>query len=382
MKGKFFAAVLIFAIIVALFLSPTKAVAQDLNITVTEKDAAIHLKPDAGSRVIQISPVGTVLEAEKKEGEWYQVKIQSRLGVIITGYIHQKFVKSEAGVEEEDLPGTEEKTEGKRALSKGDIGIGIGYVSGSFISDQSSYSFNWSENLLSKVNENGTTMTKIKNPRGVGFSFSYLLFGGIGIQLKLDYNFTEKINEAESLSDYAITWTWTDNRGPFDRSEEWGVSGEFSVIPISLNFLYKFQGEGMIIPYFSAGASYFTGKVKANSTRGLGISWEASGSQFIDYVDVPIKVDESISHFGFNVGGGLDFMFTSSIGLNLEAAYFIGKKSEYVWEHTTGSYKGNIFPDISWSIDTSMVELIKEQVSPFEVNTSFFKVQAGVKIFF
>lgn len=376
MKGKLCVLIVILALFLALFLSPRNAVAQELKIRIVEKDASVHIKPDAESRVIQISPVGTVLPAEKKIGEWYQVKIRSRLGVTLTGYIHQKYVEEITAEDEIPIPPTE-----KRA-SRGDFGVRFGFVSGSFLGDQSKYSLNWSEDLLSSVNENGTINTKIKNPLGVGVSFSYFISGGLGVQLKLDYNFTAEIKGEESQSTYTLAWSWTDGTGPYDRSKEWSVDGEFSVIPISLNFTYKVQGGGMIVPYISAGASYFFGNVKANTKRGLGITWEDAGTQFIDYVDVPLKIDESISHFGFNVGGGLDLLLSSNLGFNVEAAYFLGKKSEQVWEPVSGTYSGNNFTDRSWIIDSATIELIRREVDPLEVNTSFFKVQAGIKLLF
>ena len=68
---------------------------QKIKITVAGKDAAIHLSPDAGSRIIQSAPFGSVFEAERKTGEWYEIKLPSKLGVTITGYIHEKFVATE-----------------------------------------------------------------------------------------------------------------------------------------------------------------------------------------------------------------------------------------------------------------------------------------------
>ena len=387
MNRKLCAPIVILTLFLALFLFPGDAIAQDLKIRVAGKDASIHLKPDAESRVIQISPVGTVLDAEKKVGEWYQVKIRSRLGVILTGYIHQDYVEEITAEESEEAVtepvGEEIPTPApEKRASRGDIGIRFGFVSGSFLGEKSSYSLNWSENLLKSVNESGAISTKIQNPLGVGLSFSYFISGGLGLQLKLDYNLTSEIKREESQSTYTLTWSWTDGRGPFDRSKEWSVDGEFSVIPISLNFTYKMQGGGMLVPYISAGASYFFGNVKANTKSGLGITWEAEGSQYIDYVDVPLRIDESIGHFGFNVGGGLDLLLSSSFGLNVEAAYFLGKKIDQTWEPVSGTYSGNNFPDVSWMIDSATIELIRGQVDPLEVNTSFFKVQAGIKLLF
>jgi len=66
--------------------------APTFKIKVTAEQANIRDTPDIGSPVIQQLPEGTVLEAEKKEGEWYMVRFTRDDGLVARGYIHESLV--------------------------------------------------------------------------------------------------------------------------------------------------------------------------------------------------------------------------------------------------------------------------------------------------
>ena len=373
------------ALILGLLLS-TGLYAQKVRLVVIEEGAVVQVRPDAGSDVIQDVPLGALLEAEQKVGEWYEVKVTSRLGVSLTGYIHERFIRTDevpVTITQTPPEASPQREVRQAGIKKGEISVAAGYVSASFMNEKSTYTDNWSDGLLVGVSERGEIAHKLeKKPYGLGFSFSYLIAGGLGIQLRLDYNFTANLEAMEGGSTYTMTWSWEDGRGPFDLTDAWNVSGELSVYPISANLIYKLQSGGSLVPYFSGGVSYFLGSVKAGSTRGVGITWEAEGSQFLDYLDVPLSIDESIGHIGFNLGAGLDFLFSPGFGVNLDAAYFVGKSIEQTWQHSAGTYYGNNFTDVSWTLDQENIELLNGQVSPLDVNTSFFKIQAGIKVLF
>ena len=366
-------------------LLPAGLYAQKVKLTVVQEGAVVQVKPETGSETIQQMPLGATLEAERKVGEWYEVVVTSKLGVSLTGYIHERFIRVIQGAEPETR--TEPKTPSQRYAGparekKGDFAIGLGYVSASLMNDASSYTVNWSDGLLTSVSERGEIMHKLeKKPYGLGLSFSYLITGGLGVQFRLDYNASAKLEPVEGGSTYRMDWSWEDGRS-FDLTDAWNVDGELSVYPISANLIYKLQSGGMFVPYFSGGVSYFMGNAKASSTRGVGVTWVADGSQFLDYINVPLSIDESLSHLGFNLGAGLDVLFSPGFGVNVDAAYFIGKSSELIWQHPVGTYPGTYFPENSWSLDQDQVELLNGQVSSLEVNTSFFKIQAGIKVLF
>ncbi len=68
--------------------------APTFKIKVTAEQANIRDTPDIGSPIVQQLPEGTVLEAEKKEGEWYMVRFTRDDGLVARGYIHESLVQA------------------------------------------------------------------------------------------------------------------------------------------------------------------------------------------------------------------------------------------------------------------------------------------------
>jgi hypothetical protein len=79
------------------------------KIKVTAEQANLREKPDIGSSIVQQIPEGTILEADKKEGEWFFVRYTLEDGGVIGGYIHESLVE----VVEAGEPVRETKTGGK-----------------------------------------------------------------------------------------------------------------------------------------------------------------------------------------------------------------------------------------------------------------------------
>jgi len=67
--------------------------APSFKIKVTADQANIRDIPDIGSAILQQIPAGTILEAEKKEGEWYMVRFVRDEGTAAVGYIHESLVQ-------------------------------------------------------------------------------------------------------------------------------------------------------------------------------------------------------------------------------------------------------------------------------------------------
>jgi len=66
--------------------------ARTIKVKVTAEQANLREKPDIGSAIVQQIPEGTVLEADKKEGEWFFVRYTLEDGGVIGGYIHESLV--------------------------------------------------------------------------------------------------------------------------------------------------------------------------------------------------------------------------------------------------------------------------------------------------
>jgi hypothetical protein len=86
-------------VFLALLMVPPVAAAQEkpaptFKIKVTAEQANIRDTPDIGSPIVQQLPEGAVLEAEKKEGEWYLVRFTRDDGLVARGYIHESLVQA------------------------------------------------------------------------------------------------------------------------------------------------------------------------------------------------------------------------------------------------------------------------------------------------
>jgi hypothetical protein len=83
----------VISLIIALFILPSLGRAEEQKVKVVVEKASIRLEPSVESEIIASPAVGAVYDVERKIGEWYEIKFYSKIGVLITGYIHQMFVE-------------------------------------------------------------------------------------------------------------------------------------------------------------------------------------------------------------------------------------------------------------------------------------------------
>src|SRR5512143_1430615 len=84
--------VLILAVGALLATAAAGGQARTTRLTVTADQANLREKPDIGSSIVQAIPSGTVLEADRKDGEWYYVRYTLEDGGVIGGWIHESLV--------------------------------------------------------------------------------------------------------------------------------------------------------------------------------------------------------------------------------------------------------------------------------------------------
>jgi hypothetical protein len=77
-----------------LFFSATAILAQEApyKLKVVAEQANIRLKPDIGSIIIKQVPQGTILNSSGKQGEWYQIIIETDEKERASGYVHESLV--------------------------------------------------------------------------------------------------------------------------------------------------------------------------------------------------------------------------------------------------------------------------------------------------
>jgi hypothetical protein len=79
-------------LVLALVCAAQQTPVRPMKVKVTAEQANLREKPDIGSAIVQQIPEGTVLEADKKEGEWFFVRYTLEDGGVIGGYIHESLV--------------------------------------------------------------------------------------------------------------------------------------------------------------------------------------------------------------------------------------------------------------------------------------------------
>jgi len=379
--------------------------AEGIKVQVVVQNATIRSASNLESEIVNTPPMGSVFDVVKKTENWYEIRFKSKLGIWMTGYIHQMFVEemeADIGSEKEQEQKTEKTVptkkieippekppkprsapeEASKKLPRFELALMGGMISGTFVNTNSSYNDSWSDNLLDMVDETGHVQHELKKNFGFGASMSYFLFGGLGIQIRFDANSKAEIETQEQGSTYMISWSWTSSSDTFDSEEAWPVKGEFTLSPISFNLIYKVQTKGMFAPYVNCGLSYFTGNFKVDTTRGFGFSYMQGTFQRIEYLSLPMSVDVSLSGMGFNVGGGLDLHFSRSLALTIDASYFVKPELKEDWKVATGSYPGINFPEISWNITEELADMLGKELPQIKFTPSFFKIQGGFKISF
>jgi hypothetical protein len=113
-----------FVILVLALICPAQETpARPMKVKVTAEQANLREKPDIGSAIVQQIPEGTVLEADKKEGEWFFVRFTLEDGGVIGGYIHESLVVvvEQAAVEPARRAPERETPQRQRAAATGTI---------------------------------------------------------------------------------------------------------------------------------------------------------------------------------------------------------------------------------------------------------------------
>ena len=93
MKWTVLSLILVLAAGAALAAAAQNAPARTTRVKVTAELANLREKPDIGSSIVQQIPEGTVLEADRKDGEWYFVRYTLEDGGVIGGWIHESLVR-------------------------------------------------------------------------------------------------------------------------------------------------------------------------------------------------------------------------------------------------------------------------------------------------
>jgi len=364
---------------------PLLAQGNGTKIKVIVENASIRLKPSLESEAIEENiAVGTIYNSDKKVGEWYEIKTPSRLGVALLGYIHEMYVEvlAEAIAPQPEVRQPERRLEpppvsdlAGAGANKLEIFVGGGMGFGSFLNQATNYMDDWTIGFVNG-HEEGEIKHKVNNPFGLGLSVGYFLSEGLGFRLRLDPGFGQKISGGQSL--YAVDFSgWGDM---ISYGDEWDVSGSLSVMPLSFDLVYRFPSSSFC-PYVNAGLSMFLGSFKADTTVGWGFAWEVGPSTMtIDYAKVAASIDEKLNGLGFNLGAGFDLRLGAGLAVTLDAAYFLGKKSDFGWNVAPGLYDFKYHSGVSANFGQNTAQRLSDVLGSVQVSLSFFKVLVGIKL--
>jgi len=403
MKIKFYGRAFVSLVIISLFILPTFTHAQKQKIRVVVENATIRLKPNMENEVIGTPPVGSVFEAERKIGEWYEIRFASRVGVTLTGYVHEMFVELEKEVPKPErrvappprreavqpppppppFPRRPEEFKRFSIFLSGNIPI----YSQSVTTD---WSDSWSWQYLSSVDEGGSvTLDSKSSIPGFGGGFVVMFTQNFGIEGRIDY----MSGKVENSADYYVDWTWSAAAGGGSWSEELSTEdGDYDVtqktmrlMPISINLYARFPTDTNFIPYVSGGLSIFTGEFSAATDMGDSASWYYEilpwWYQYIDWFTYQYTIEEKINGIGGNIGAGLAIQLSPGVSVNMEARYFIGPTKSYEWVLERRTYETL---DYGFEGSDNFLDYAEELMneSPVEVKTSFPSFNIGVRIEF
>lgn len=269
--------------------------------------------------------------------------------------------------------------EEEKEFPRSNFWISTGVLLGSFVSEETIFTENWSSGLLNSVQESGTITHKFNVPMMLSAAYSYYFLGDFGLQLKVDYPFNQ--NPAEgSESSYDLAWAWNNGSGD-GINVLWPVNGEFNVIPIHLNLVFKLRNF-FITPYVSAGVTYFLGKFELNSARGYAITVTQDNVQKIDFLDLLMGMEKNIGSLGYNISGGFDFKIGPSVALTAGVSYLKAKDIELNWKVESGAYSGQLLAGQNYNLSEELADFLSASLSPFVIKMTFFQITAGLKIHF
>ncbi len=371
--------------LLAILAAAAWASSEPIKIRVKTDSAVLRLTPSPkGEIVADKIAAGTVLEAVRKAGAWFEVRHVSPLGAVITAYIH----KSDVDVVGEPpaakpAPAVRTPRAGRVPAAAGGTGLELSLGGGLAFTGakdwSADYSYSWSYSFLQYANEAGAVSLTYKNPAGLGLSAAYFFTPRIGLKLRLDYRTAQGFENGTNT--YGVEWKWTSSSNVYSRNAEWPLTGEVGAAPIiALNGVFRAVSTPQLTVAIEAGATLMPAKISANGTVGYATSWWSGLTQYFDYFAVPIRTEASSTAIGFDAGVRGEYRLSSRIGIVAEAVYTLAGKISSAWEIVPGTYPCNVNTGWQLNVTAEQAEGMADDLAPLEAKLSFFKIGAGVRI--
>jgi hypothetical protein len=310
------------SLIIAIFILPSIGRAEEQKVKVVVEKASIRLEPSMESEIIASPDVGAIYDVEKKIGEWYEIKFYSKIGVLITGYIHQMFVEvvSEQAAPKPKVPQKPGKREPtarpKEAVAQLRPTVDLKLSAMSFAVNGYDYKFSFRY-----LGEPLTTRDSIEKESLLGFDIGAGYFVKRNFELEGCVSFLAKhlpgLYVIGVPNPYVLNDTTSDEFTAHAYVKEFILSLGLSVHP----FL-----RSQLKPYFGAGGVFITGQwdlMTAISWREMTDAVTQTHSVEIDDVSFEKK---NVSKFGFIFKVGLDVTMSRRTAFFSELRFLSAKK--------------------------------------------------------
>ena len=377
-------------------------------LKVKVQTASVRAKPDMQSNIIRKLDEGTLLEAQKKVGDWYEVALQTDVGISVVGYIHEMFVEVETAEEEKtkEKEAVEQKaaepeleTSEKQAPRlepapasklKGLVLTFSGNISMNAKVGDSTFSRTPTYSYMEVVRDNGTlTMSRKPTVFGGQFGIGYFFSDMFGLYFTAAYLPKSSI---DIKSAYTYTWKFPSYAQNSD-STEWTSTGSVSSIPLSLDLCLRFRLAQRSLLTIQAGGTLFLTNADLQQTKtGYGVASQSTyqiiiwpyiytiTTTYADWYLLDIKAGVRQTIFGGNIGFEFEQMVGPSVGLIASARYYFAPEQEYVWELIPAAKYEGQFGNLSRTIASDQSNLPELPQIVTKVNFSQFGFFIGVKI--
>ena len=288
-------------------------VAAQIKLRVAAEQANVREKPDIMSPILKQFPAGAILEAERKEGEWFAVLVEKDEGGAVVGYVHESLVmimESAPAQPPREEPAEPVKDEPRivpppvgpastdvSAKDRMAVGFWLGgrYAAVGDLNDGSEGLARYYETRLAAEAQGNVK----------ALHFGYLL--GADIRLPLAFGFGLVLGAEYSSGETAGSVFLTESSAEVT----FEAKPSFRAVPISLALVYYpmpalYLKVGVEYTFARCGYSYRLTEAGADATAESWQEWTG---------------EASASGFGYLAGLGIDWNPASTLSLTAEALY-------------------------------------------------------------
>ena len=291
-------------LLVFLLLICALAVAETQMVKVVVKNATIRRTPEMTGAVAETPQVGSVFEVKGKSGRWYEIEFTSKVGIPVTGYIHETFVEL-----------TTEKPKPQKGRKRTMVRVGglAGYTRAGYEYESSGILFGEVSNTVDNVDDGVAA--------GLGLGFGILVTDAVKITGDLGYS-TKTLS---GLFGFSLPNMYRYFDISYDEVE---TEPSLTEMTFTVGIDYNLTSKGPVRPYMGAGVSYINTKMEiVEDFTGVDDYSEIDSTHVLDIHEV-VFAEKTISSVGLTLRGGVDVVFGQALLGFVEAAYVIAPGKE------------------------------------------------------